>query len=313
MRNTTGVQWAAICGAIGLLVLQIIGGLEYTEGGSLYARSSMVAAMITLAFLPVFIEVARQAKAYGIALALAVAFCAFLAFSLPATVGRTNEVREVKAAEAQQSSFSIRLIEGELAKAQSRLNEAYIEVGRECKTGFGAKCEGWRNSVVERQFRVDAIQKELMAAKPKMGDMGSEAWASVAGIGAATVRQLSSLSFGLGLDVVIWALMWFATSEKVRGVRPGSLVAENQPVMAIDAPKQVELPRVEVFPIAGNNPPSDPRPRKRTTKRQAKREKGVNWARRYRERFGKAPPLEVMSNVLRVPQTTAFRWRKLAA
>jgi hypothetical protein len=307
MRNTTGVQWAAICGAIGLLVLQIIGGLEYTEGGSLYARSSMVAAMITLAFLPVFIEVARQAKAYGIALALAVAFCAFLAFSLPATVGRTNEVREVKAAEAQQSSFSIRLIEGELAKAQSRLNEAYIEVGRECKTGFGAKCEGWRNSVVERQFRVDAIQKELMAAKPKMGDMGSEAWASVAGIGAATVRQLSSLSFGLGLDVVIWALMWFATSAKVRG----ELKADSAD-KAITALSDLKSPyEPEVFPASGNNP-SDPRPRKRT-KRQAKREKGVAWVRKYRERHGKAPPLGVVSNVLRVPQTTAFRWRKLAA
>jgi hypothetical protein len=310
MRNITGVQWAAIGGAAGLLILQIIGGLEYTEGGSLYAKSSMVAAMITLAFLPVFIEVARQAKAYGIALALAVAFCAFLAFSLPATVGRTNEVREVKAAEAQQSSFSIRLIEGELAKAQSRLNEAYIEVGRECKTGFGAKCEGWRNSVVERQFRVDAIQKELMAAKPKMGDMGSEAWASVAGIGAATVRQLSSLSFGLGLDVVIWALMWFATSAKVRGELKAD--SADKAITALSDLKSPYEPAV-IVSAEHNNPPSDPRPRKRTTKRQAKREKGVAWVRKYRERHGKAPPLGVVSNVLRVPQTTAFRWRKLAA
>jgi hypothetical protein len=312
MRNITGVQWAAIGGAAGLLILQIIGGLEYTEGGSLYAKSSMVAAMITLAFLPVFIEVARQAKAYGIALALAVAFCAFLAFSLPATVGRTNEVREVKAAEAQQSSFSIRLIEGELAKAQSRLNEAYIEVGRECKTGFGAKCEGWRNSVVERQFRVDAIQKEIMAAKPKMGDMGSEAWASVAGIGAATVRQLSSLSFGLGLDVVIWALMWFATSAKVRALNGGFSAIKSEIPLENKEIIVAQPSNLQNLQITSEPAPSDPRPRKRT-KRQAKREKGVAWVRKYRERHGKAPPLGVVSNVLRVPQTTAFRWRKLAA
>lgn len=309
MRNTTGVQRLAIAGAVGLLVLQVIGGLEYTEGGSNYAKLSMVAAMVTLAFLPVFIEVARQAKAYGIASALAVAFCAFLAYSLPATVGRTNEVREVKAVEAKQSSLSIRLIEEELARAQSRLNEAYIEVGRECRSGFGSKCEGWRNSVVERQFRVDAIQKELAAAKPKLGDVGSETWAwtlSAAGIGAESIRKLSALSFGLGLDVVIWALMWFATSAKVRDTQ-----AIDKPA-ASEAPEEAkpltESPKVA---IAGPVSP-DPRPRKRT-KRQAKREKGVNWARRYRERHGKSPALEVMSNVLRVPQTTAHRWRKLAA
>lgn len=308
MRNTTGVQRLAIAGAVGLLVLQIIGGLEYTEGGSLYAKSSMVAAMITLAFLPVFIEVARQAKAYGIALALAVAFCAFLAFSLPATVGRTNEVREVKAAEAQQSSFSIRLIESELAKAQSRLNEAYIEVGRECKTGFGAKCEGWRNSVVERQFRVDAIQKELMAAKPKMGDMGSEAWASVAGIGAATVRQLSSLSFGLGLDVVIWALMWFATSAKVRALNMGK--SHDSGEIPLENKEIIAGPQPEVFPASGNNP-SDPRPRKRTT-RQKRRDRVVA-AIRKQTLAGAKPSFKLVKARYRLPNATASRYMKEAA
>ena len=312
MRNTTGVQRLAIAGAVGLLVLQIIGGLEYTEGGSLYAKSSMVAAMVTLAFLPVFIEVARQAKAYGIALALAVAFCAFLAFSLPATVGRTNEVREVKAAEAQQSSFSIRLIESELAKAQSRLNEAYLEVGRECRTGFGAKCEGWRNSVVERQFRVDAIQKELMAAKPKMGDMGSEAWASVAGIGAATVRQLSSLSFGLGLDVVIWALMWFATSAKVRALNmgkshdSGEIPLENKEIIAGPQPSNLQNLQITSEPS-----PSDPRPRKRTT-RQKRRDRVVA-AIRKQTLAGAKPSFKLVKARYRLPNATASRYMKEAA
>lgn len=314
MRNTTGVQRAAICGAAGLLVLQIIGGLEYTEGGSRYAIASMIAAMVTVALLPVFIEAARRGKAYGIATALFIAFCAFLAYSLPATVGRTSEVREAKAVEAKVSTTSIRLAEEELDKAQQRLTEAFAKLDGECGSGFGKRCEGWRTVAVERQTRVDELTKELSAMKPKLGDMGSEAWAWTvgwAGVSAEAIRRLSSLCFGLGLDLGIWSLVWLASSDKMR-VRPGSLVAENQAFTATEVPKEAETARVEVVRIASNNPPSDPRPRKRT-KRQAKREKGVNWARRYRERHGKSPALEVMSNVLRVPQTTAHRWRKLAA
>lgn len=304
MRNTTGVQRLAIAGAVGLLILQIIGGLEYTEGGSLYAKSSMVAAMVTLAFLPVFIEVARQSKAYGIAAALVVAFCAFLSYSLPATVGRTGEVREVKAVEAKQSTLGIRLIEEELSRAQSRLNEAYIEVGRECRSGFGAKCEGWRNSVVERQFRVDAIQKELAAAKPKMGDMGSETWAWIlgaAGIGAESIRKLSALSFGLGLDVVIWALMWFATSAKVRGKREGAIA---EPVMGNPIAEQVQ--------VVAEPSPSDPRPRKRTTPRQKRRDRVVA-AIRKQTLEGKRPTFKLVKARYRLANATASRYMKEAA
>jgi hypothetical protein len=60
--------------------------------------------------------------------------------------------------------------------------------------------------------------------------------------------------------------MGIKTPTPVHQLADEGLVA-TAPV-APKPPKQVELPRVEVFPIAGNNPPSDPRPRKRTTKRQ---------------------------------------------
>jgi cation transport ATPase len=74
-----------------LLGLQIVGGWEYTEGGTLYTRASMIAAMVTLAALPVFIEAARREGKPAISVALFVAFVAFLAYSLPAWRGQGGQ------------------------------------------------------------------------------------------------------------------------------------------------------------------------------------------------------------------------------
>ncbi len=300
------IQWAALFAAAGLLVLQIIGGLEYTEGGSLYAKASMVASLTTVALLPIFIEVARQNKAWGICLALGVAFAAFLVYTLPATIGRTSEVRETKAVEASATAGEVRRLEGELDRTQMRLADAFQKADQECSTGFRQKCEGWRSVVAERQARVDELTREISGVKPKSGDVGSEAlaWTAAGFVSAESIRRLSSLSFGFGLDVVIWALVWFASSDKMRTAGKSPVVAEPD--------KKADTPAPSIMETSHDLGPQAPPP-KRKTKRQAKREKGVNWARNYRAKFGRSPPLEVMSNVLRVPQTTAFRWRKLAA
>ena len=307
MRTISLTQGAALAGAAGLLALQIIGGLEYTEGGSTYAKWSMIASLATVALLPVFVEVARQKKAYGICLALGVAFAAFLVYTLPATIGRTSEVRETKAVEASASAGEVKRLEGELDRAQERLADAFLKADQECSTGFRQKCEGWRSVIAERQGRVDELTKEIGGVKPKLGDVGSEAlaWTAAGFVSAESIRRLSSLSFGFGLDVVIWALVWFASSDKMRRTTSTENVHMVEPVTLCN-----RLPEPEVN--RNSDTPSDPRPKKRT-KRQQKRERGVEWVRKYRAKHGRAPALEVVSNVLKVPQTTAFRWRKLAA
>ena len=312
MRTISLTQGAALAGAAGLLALQIIGGLEYTEGGSTYAKWSMVASLATVALLPVFVEVARQKKAYGICLALGVAFAAFLVYTLPATIGRTSEVRETKAVEASASAGEVKRLEGELDRAQERLADAFLKADQECSTGFRQKCEGWRSVIAERQGRVDELTKEIGGVKPKLGDVGSEAlaWTAAGFVSAESIRRLSSLSFGFGLDVVIWALVWFASSDKMRSDR--KMVGNSQPI-SDQAEATVIAEEILRPQIATTGDPTPPRPKKRTTPRQKRKEKGVAWVRRYREKHGRAPALEVVSNVLKVPQTTAFRWRKLAA
>jgi hypothetical protein len=247
-----------------------------------------------------------------VALVLAVA-C--LCVTLPASIGSSGQARDTALAAAKQSSEEIAKAKDDLKKAEKLVAEAQNWVAEECKTGNGHRCQGVVVTLYQRQASADKMRRELKGESPKIANSGEHRIAWALGMAGLKVSEADVSMIWPMLPPIAFELLcaFFLYAGLERRVRPGSLVAENQPVMAIDAPKQVELPRVEVFPIAGNNPPSDPRPRKRTTKRQAKREKGVAWVRKYRERHGKAPPLGVVSNVLRVPQTTAFRWRKLAA
>lgn len=309
MRNTTGVQWAAICGAAGLLILQIIGGLEYTEGGSNYAIASMIAAMVTVALLPLFIEAARRAKAGGIAVALFVAFCAFLAYSLPATVGRTGEVREVKAVEAKVDGENRAIVQSELSGAIKSRDNAKQKAKDACNKDSKSKdCSNWKRDEKAYQVQVNRLMASAGGSSVKLGDMGSEAWAWLmawTGISAEMIRRLSALAFGLGLDVAIWALVWFASSDKMRRVVPVAAV-EVQPVT-----NRHQLPEPEVSTEVSNNP-SDPRPRKRTTKRQARRERVIESIRRQ-TLAGKKPSFKLIKARHRLPNATASRWMKEAA
>jgi predicted DNA-binding protein (UPF0251 family) len=198
-----------------LLGLQIIGGWEYTEGGSLYTRASMIAAMVTLAALPVFIEAARREGKPAIAVALFVAFVAFLAYSLPANIGRVGEVKEAKLAQAG----GVTRAKEELASVKARLATATDEMTKECGTGIGTKCLGRRNTV--HVLEDNKKQAEAAVAKGEvaaLGDVSSDtvSWALLGSLSPETVRKGSVVAFAAGLDIVIWALIWFACATAER-------------------------------------------------------------------------------------------------
>lgn len=220
--------------AAALLGLQIIGGLEYTEGGSLYTRASMIAAMVTLATLPVFIEAARSLRAYGLVVALGVSFVAFLAYSLPATTGRTGEIKETKVLAAND----IALAKAELESITKTLSWAMPDKISECA---GAPVplppKGWPRcrqktgtvtALADRQKKLEEITN--VGTQAQMGDLGSEIWASALGflgVTASIIRKGSVMAFAIGLDVVIWSLIWFATTAFAAG-RPA--VATQQAI-----------------------------------------------------------------------------------
>jgi uncharacterized membrane protein len=223
-----------------LLGLQIVGGWEYTEGGTLYTRASMIAAMVTLAALPVFIEAARREGHRSIALALFVAFVAFLAYSLPANIGRVGEVKEAKLAQAG----GVTRAKDDLASVKARL--ALDAMTKECATGIGTKCLGTRNTVHvledSKRSAEAAVAKGEVAA---LGDVSSDtvSWALLGTLSPETVRKGSVVAFAAGLDIVIWALIWFACATATRKETPAKVAAP-----ADDEGEKVPSPRVVEFP-----------------------------------------------------------------
>lgn len=293
MRSrTTAMQWGAMALAGALLILQIVGGLEYTEGGSLFTKASMIAAMVTLAVLPAFFEAAWRRRAFGITAALLVAFVAFLAYSLPATVGRTGEIKETKATDAKLSGEARKLLADELKRAQERLDTAAKDVKTACaKAAYSDNCQGWKRTESDRQARVDKLRNEIgHAPAPKPGDTGSEVWAwalSWTGVTAEAIRKGSVLAFGAGLDIVIWALVWFSTSHKIGGrVSKPANDAEPLPL----TPATVPVPDV-----VGEQ--SDP---------------VVDWCRAFEAKHGRKPQIpELQAAFSNIAKTTA--WRRIKA
>lgn len=216
----------AASGAIGLaaalLGLQILLGLEYTDGGTLGTRASMIFAMVTLALLPVFIETARRSGNKAIALALGVAFLAFLAYSLPATTGRTGELKEVKVTAAAD----VARIRDDIQRTNVTLDWARQDWIAECGTGEGKKCRAKRNTVQALEDRVAKLTADLKAAGTQPGDLGSDLWSWATGLPPDTVRKVTVLSFAIGIDVAIWSLIWLATSLLVR---PFQVANDNRP------------------------------------------------------------------------------------
>lgn len=218
--TTTTWQVVAIVLAIATLGLQITIGLEHLEGSTIATKASIVLVMVTLAVLPKIIETSAGARMYGLSAVLLFAFAAWLAYSLPATVGRIGEVKEVKVAEVKASGEGRKLLDLEMQRAQDRLKMAESDIARLCKNPYSDNCTSARLVERERQARVDQLLSELVDRKAApVGDVASDllAWAlASAGLSSDAIRKGSVLAFALGLDVIIWSLVWFGTTDRIR-------------------------------------------------------------------------------------------------
>lgn len=229
--------YAALATAGALLGLQILLGFEFTTGGTVGTQASMVLAMVTLAALPVFIEAARQIKAWGLVIALGIAFVALLAYSLPATTGRTGEIKAAKVADAA----AVARIRDDFDRTTATLKWALPDMVTECGSGEGKNCRAKRNTVKALEDRAQSLQASLAAAeKAAPGDVGAEtlAWASMGFLSADTVRRGGIIAFAVGLDIAIWALIWLATSILLGHTRKDTVSTVSAPSDTVSASDQ---------------------------------------------------------------------------
>ena len=241
--------YAALAMAGCLLGLQIVLGLEATAGGSLGTQASMILAMVTLAALPVFMEAARKVKAWGLVVALGVAFVAFLAYSLPATTGRTGEIKQAKVADAA----AVARVRDDLQRTTVTLEWARKDMIEDCGSGEGKRCRAKRNTVQALDDRAGKLRAELSAGeKAAPGDLGAEAWAwaSFGTVAPETVRKGGVIAFALGLDVAIWSLIWLATTIFAR---PASVAQFPTIADRFPAPANDQHPVIEALERVGGS------------------------------------------------------------
>ncbi|MDQ8700212.1 hypothetical protein [Hyphomicrobium sp. LHD-15] len=246
---------AAIAGALGLLALQIVLGLEYTDGGTAGTRWSMIGAMVTLALLPVFCAIAWRTGARLIAGAIGISFAAFLFYSLPATSGRTGEIKEAKANIADDVA-SWKSEHDENAK---QLRWAVPDKNAECAGAPNPlPPSGWPNcrrktgTVTALQERQTKLEADIKAAGTAgvTGDLGSTLWAwalSWAGLTAGAIRKGTVIAFAVGLDFAIWSLValgeyLIALALQVRRERKAEQTITLRNALPVDAAGQSDYP-----------------------------------------------------------------------
>lgn len=206
--------YAALATGGALVALQVVAIHEYSEGGSLYTKASGIAAVLCVAALPIWIEAARKARSYLVAGTLVLAFVALLAYSLPATIGRTGEIKETKAADTSKVIEDKARIEADHATTKKLVDEANRWQINACKGGNGPDCKAATFVLNQRSASLEKLTGQLARMKPAgAGDLGSDtlAWASAGWVTADTVRRSSALSFAIGLDLAIWSLFLLAS------------------------------------------------------------------------------------------------------
>lgn len=222
MTNIFAWRVASIALAGLVLALQVGTALEFLESASLASKASIVLVLCVLAVMPRFIEIAWRSNVKSLAAVLVVAFAAWFLYSIPSTIGRTGEVKEAKVAQAANQSEGRKLVMAEWNRAKSRLELATAEVAKFCaKSQVSDNCVKAKDTEADRQSRYDALLNEVVTAPAKVsGDVGTEmlAWMlSAIGVQAEHLRKLSVLSYAIGLDIIIWALVWFGTSDRIAG------------------------------------------------------------------------------------------------
>lgn len=216
----------ALVSALALLGLQILGAFEYTEGASLYTRASMIAAMVAVAVLPLMVEWAWTHGARFAGIVMAVAVTAFLAYSLPATTGRTGEAKEAKAAPVAKAIEDKARVQADYDATKKLVDESNAWMPKACAGGNGKNCKAATFVLNQRQASLEKLAKQLDAFEaPPPGDLGSELWAGVIGTTGAEVRQKSVMAYALGLEAAIFGLMVFF-SRSLRAITETASPAE---------------------------------------------------------------------------------------
>jgi hypothetical protein len=300
--------------------------------------------------LPILAHHAWTQRELTACLLLSVAAIVGSAFTLQGTIARQSEARDGKVAEAQASNFKRSELLEELGRAQKRFDDANKYADVERGTRCGPRCKDWELRAKEVKAHIDQLTASIAslgADKPVAS--GEKRVAAAIGllpfvtasqekVEAAVALFLPSL-FGLFLELAALASAFF-------GWRPiGSVLAEvnnrdvvvhgsDLPLVGRDETEAgsdrqsfvshgselADVPDTELQRLRryfhdkeeAVTDPQPPKPKRKASKRQKRREKVQNWVREYTLQNGHPPAFRVVKGRFHLPAATASRWRHAA-
>ena len=237
------------------------------------------------------------------AAALALLFMLGSAWCVLSTAGRQADGAAQARADVEAANRALILKGQELDAARQRLALATAEVARECRSGFGKSCAGWRATESERQARVDALVAEigrLGAARPADQKLGNAAAivAVLAGADRARVEQLLAIvwPFIPALFLELGSILFFAIGlPKGRAPRVDAPNVGNP----CATPAPADTPPAPVQPV-----PPAPKGRRRSPREEvAERRRAVaDFAAAFRRRHGRDPEPRDVRDALGLPR-----------
>lgn len=285
MNTTTLTRCIAIPLGVAVFAVQVGIGLDYLGGWAYWGGkaktidiASLVLVFAVLALAPTIVVGAFRTGHPLAALALIGGFACWMTYSLPATLGRTAEVSEVKVKTAEDAKAAkekqATLVDDALVWAKARLDVA-VAATKKAQQAASARCERSPNSDAcknlkrdeeqaktwekDRQTRVDELTTQAAAPPPPpvVGDQGSEtiAWAISfwKTVTAEEVRNSKNIGFALGLELFLWSLLHIglcpAKAERTPKVRKEEPVPEPKA-----EPEPVPTFSGNVVPIAAPHP-----------------------------------------------------------
>jgi hypothetical protein len=214
---------AAAVMAVFLISIQVHAIVEYTEGASAFARTSLIAAIIALAVLPVLAIMAYKVQREGVAAFIMISCAGFVVYSLPATLDRASVLR----GEAVVITEDIERHEREIRRAEGLVAKLVERTAEECSTGLGPRCRANQQALELAKEQLRRLEANGPPAIDQKRTYGMEVLGWLTGVNEEALRYISALSYAIGLDIGIAALSAYAAHGDIKKRSPKRRTAKQ--------------------------------------------------------------------------------------
>ena len=204
--NFPALRVAAAVMALFLIAIQVHAILEYTDGASPFARTSLIAAIIALAVLPIVAVIAYKNQREWLGALIGMSCAGFVVYAAPATIDRASVLR----GESVNVSKEIERHAQELERIEGLVSRLVQKTAEECSTGLGPRCRANQKALELAKEQLRRVKTNTPPPIEEKRTYGTEVLSWATGLSEQTLRYITALGYVVGLDIGIAALSAYA-------------------------------------------------------------------------------------------------------